>query len=463
MKKIGVKLWLIFTSMVFLVLGLIWFFQIFFLENLYIDARLNSITKQMLNISKTTESTNLPNQLEKFAFNNNLTIELINKNHKTVFSTNTDSKNTVPMHQHSLKVDATNHALNGEIAIYTFIHPRFSTKFFLVGIPNYSSTDNTSIIMLTIPIAPVEETTGILKQQLFYISAILLLAALPIAYFLSRSLTNPILKINYIAEQIANGNFSSKLKVNRKDELGTLMQTINNMSFQLEKIENLRKELISNVSHELRTPLALIQGYAETIRDVTWQNDEKRTNSLNIIVDESKRLASIVSDILNLSILESENFELDMENIHLTNLLEDIVKKYTLLNEKLSISIILEISENLTVKGDRKRIEQVFYNLITNALNHTSPNGSITIKSILNESNVRIEISDTGKGIPEDQLDNIWKRFYKSGPLHNNSLPSSGLGLAIVKRIFIAHNSKFGVESQVGVGTTFWFTMELSN
>ncbi|MBP8819180.1 MAG: HAMP domain-containing protein, partial [Syntrophomonadaceae bacterium] len=190
-------------------------------------------------------------------------------------------------------------------------HPRFGNEFMLIGLPVYINQELTGGLLLSFPLAPVEDTAAILQRQLFYISLILLAAASLLSFLLARTFTRPIVDIEKAAAQMAEGDFSARIDVKQQDEIGQLAKTINYLGQQLSQIDQMRKDLIANVSHELRTPLSLIRGYAETLRDVTGNDEDKRQKQLGVIIEEAERLSRMVDDILNLSRLQSGHFELN--------------------------------------------------------------------------------------------------------------------------------------------------------
>jgi signal transduction histidine kinase len=259
---------------------------------------------------------------------------------------------------------------------------------------------------------------------------------------------------------MASGDFSVRIKSKGKDEIGKLADTINYLGQHLSKIEQLRKDLIANVSHELRTPLSIIRGYAETIRDVTGNVPEKREKQLGIIIEETERLSSIVDDILNLSQLQAGYSNLNKISFPVMGALDAVVKRYDVLSEKTGVQIVLQGSSNALVKADEARIKQVLYNLINNAFNHTPKGGTITVKVIDSMEIIRVEVSDTGSGIPEEDLPHIWERYYKAEKTTSNRDLGTGLGLAIVKSVLDAHGAVYGVKSKTGVGTTFWLELK---
>jgi signal transduction histidine kinase len=259
---------------------------------------------------------------------------------------------------------------------------------------------------------------------------------------------------------MAGGNLAARIKLVSRDEIGRLADTINHMGHELSKIDQLRKDLIANVSHELRTPLSLIKGYAETIRDISGSVPEKREKQVNIIIEEADRLSNIVDDILNLSQMQAGYLNLQIGSFMLSDTLDKVLKRFEILGEKTKVSLHLENAPAFLVKADETRIEQVLFNLINNAFNHSAPGGIIKVATFESPDKVRVSVSDTGKGIPKEEIDYIWDRFYKADKSGQRKMSGTGLGLAIVKNILNAHHAAFGVESQVGLGTTFWFELK---
>ena len=464
MKSIGFKLWRGMMLLVLIVLVLLWLFQIVFLESFYTNMRISDIKKEGISIIKLLKSSDknlFELKSEEFTIRNNLSIELLDVEGNTIYlSGAAGTSGQMPMMRNNAKTKAYSQVLDGhEVSILTS-HPRFGNKFVLIGIP-YKIKDKVSgAFFITMPLAVVEDTTSILKRQLIYITLILIIAAVIISYLMSKTFTKPILEIIMVSKKMASGNFDDRIQNKRKDEIGSLAETINFMGQELSKIDQLRKDLVANISHELRTPLSIIRGYAETIRDVNGCILEKRNRQLDIIIEESERLSIIVDDILNLSQLQAGYFTLKKENFLLNETIKNVIHRYDLLVEKNGIKIILKEIGNIMVLADESRIEQVLYNLINNAFNHTEEGGNITIKIIDGKEKAKIEVSDTGSGIPLKDIKYIWDKYYKTEKRSENKIIGTGLGLAIVKNILEAHDSFFGVESSVNKGTTFWFELK---
>lgn len=462
MRSIRFKLWAGMMTLVVIVLILLWLFQIVFLENFYTRMKVNDIKEKTIAVTEllnADQTEDFRDQMDILAYENSMSIELLDMNGNIVYETN--SSGTVgKMHgmMNSLRAQIYEKVLAGQESATTMTHPRFGNEFMLIGIPVYINQELTGGLLLSFPLAPVEDTAAILQRQLFYISLILLVAASLLSFLLARTFTRPIVDIEKAAAQMADGDFSARINVKQQDEIGQLAKTINYLGQQLSQIDQMRKDLIANVSHELRTPLSLIRGYAETLRDVTGNDADKRQKQLGVIIEEAERLSRMVDDILNLSRLQSGHFELNKSIFSVRNLAGNVAKRYDLLSKQREVSIIMEMSDEQLVEADAARIEQVLYNLINNAFNNTDAGGTITIRDMDNGDSVRIEVMDSGSGIPEEEINRIWDRYYKADKNIGKTM-GSGLGLAIVKAILEAHGAAYGVESKKGVGTTFWFEL----
>ena len=259
---------------------------------------------------------------------------------------------------------------------------------------------------------------------------------------------------------MGKGNYYIDFNVSDIQELKELSNTLNSTAQELEKTEELRRELMANVSHDLKTPLTLIKANAEMVRDLTYNNDVKRNNNLDVIISEVDRLNLLVKDILDVSAYQSNTTTLNIEKFNLSELMNNVMSKYKILIDKDGYDIKLNIEDDYIVKADIIRIEQVIYNLINNAINYTGDDKVVSINIKNNKKNVLIEIIDTGCGIDEENLKHIWDKYYKIDKQYHRVTHGTGLGLSIVKNILELHHFKYGVESKKGKGTKFYFYID---
>lgn len=457
MRGIAFKLWLGMVLLVIVMLVLLWLFQIVFLGRFYTDQQVARVKNEGFSIAREIDKLNpddIKSRMGRLADNYRSKVDLFDSKGVIIHS-----EGQAPIMHGGFPTGIINKILEGDAVTIPIWHPRFGTEFRLIGIPVTSKGAIAGALFINMPLAPVKDTVGILKNQLVYITLLLVTAALILAYILSRVFTRPIIQIDNAANQMAKGDLSVRLNPRSGDELGRLMKTMNNLAEQLSRVEELRRDLIANVSHELRTPLSLIRGYAETIKDVSGDNREKREKQLDVIIDETERLSKIVDDMLNLSQIQAGYITLTLSSFKVSELISRVIKKYEIMSEATGVNLEFLRTEEYVVDADEIRIEQVLINLLNNAFNHTPKGGRITLAAFERGSFIRIEVSDTGDGIPSEDIKYIWERFYKVEKSKRSKQAGTGLGLAIVKNILEAHNVSFGVESQIGKGTTFWFEL----
>ena len=325
----------------------------------------------------------------------------------------------------------------------------------------YAKKYNENItIFVNTSLEPLDNTISILSQQLTIVSIIVLILAFVIGYFISKRISKPIENINEKAKKLANGNYNFEFDTNSNIyEIDELANTLNYTKKELAQTDELRRDLLANVSHDLKTPLTMIKGYAEMIRDLNSENVEKRNDNLNVIIEESERLNVLVEDLLTLSKIQSNKDTIVKEKFDLIELINNIVKRYTIYKDTEGYVFEINSPKEIIINADKKKLEQVIYNLINNAINYTGNDKKIIINVIIDHK-VRVEIKDTGKGINQEDLPHIWEKYYHSKKKHKRNVIGTGIGLSIVKTILESHGFKYGVESKKNKGTTFYFEIE---
>ena len=297
-----------------------------------------------------------------------------------------------------------------------------------------------------------------------YITLLLIfLLAFIILLMFALFIYRPIRKITSVADAYINGDFSQKIDIHSRDEIGHLAAAFDYMANELNTLEDDQRKFVSNVSHDFRSPLTSIKGYVEAILDGTIPY-EMQDKYLNIILFETERLNKLTSSILELNKFGSHGKTiLYMNNFDINYIIRMIALSFEgRCSEKhMSIELILS-GQNLYVTADMAKIQQVIYNLIDNAIKFSHPDSSITVETTEKNEKVFVSVKDTGIGIPKDSLKKIWERFYKTDVSRGKDKRGTGLGLSIVREIIQAHDENINVISTDGVGTEFIFTLSLS-
>lgn len=344
----------------------------------------------------------------------------------------------------------------------SIIIPEDSTKTNTLAYATYLHREKGSNIILYIftPLFPVESTVGILRDQLMYVTVISLIFAFIISFYLSHRISRPIKSITNSARELSKGNYRVKFQGGHYSEIIALADTLTYTSQELEKTYLLQKDLIANVSHDLRTPLTMVRSYAEMIRDLSGDNPLKRTAHLKVIIDEADRLNLLVDDMLALSKMQSGVVSIEKSNFDLVEAVQDLIDSYALLVDKEGYKFLFNAPKSIMINADKAKILQVFSNLLNNAVKYCGDDKQVIITLSETSYHVQCQVLDHGMGIPEDEVDNIWNRYYKASTNHVRSTAGSGLGLAIVKEILNRNASGYGVESHVGEGSLFWFELK---
>ncbi len=454
-----------------LLLIILWLFQIVFLDSFYKQIKINSIKSSLNKITKDFNEATFPSTAKDLASKNDLIIEAVNSDGRIIFSTSLNSRRD----KNYLFEEAKNN--NGEVT--KFFNENQYDDIFEEKVPQdkkiipsppkmeniYSgkivkNSDGTELlILLSGLIAPVDSTINTLRTQFYIIALFMIIFSFILAAILAKRISDPIVNINESAKKIAQGNYVINCNEQGFHEIKELSETMNYAAMELSKVEKLRKELISNISHDLRTPLTLIKGYAEAIKDLPGENTPE---NLQIIIDETQRLNSLVTDMLDLSKFQSGSEPLNITKFNITKTIKDIVFTVQELIKNQNYKIYFSFNEDLYAEGDKQKIEQAFYNLLTNGINHTGENKEVYVNQINEDNFIKIEIIDTGKGISEIDSPHIWDRYYKGTSPHNRGIIGTGIGLSIVKSIIDLHQGSCGSKVNDNSGTTFWFKIKKS-
>lgn len=308
---------------------------------------------------------------------------------------------------------------------------------------------------------PLTTMAGVVSQMQVYmliVAAVAILISFFVSYSIAESFARPLRDMSQTAKRLAGGDYSVQFVSAENAEIAGLSDTLNYMKDEMKKSDEFQKELLANVSHDLRTPLTMIKAYASMIQEISGDDPEKRNKHLQVIIDETDRLTGLVNDILSSSKISSGLEQLNKKVFNITEFLYSVINKFGYLQETQGYNFMIDIDPNLYTVADEEKIGQVFYNLISNAVNYTGEDKTIfvSLKYIPETNRIKFAVRDTGKGIAQDELKHIWDRYYRSKDTHSRPVKGTGLGLNIVKVILLAHSFDFGVTSEEGKGSTFY-------
>lgn len=437
-----------------LILGILWLFQFLFFNSFYRNQKINDIKLTANKINKYQTSENFEEIVNSLAFDKSVCIEINNNNYDSLYRSTFFGKGCFSDKESTRNYKFDFISNNYQEKAYELINEKFNNKTLVYAI----KLENNTYAFINTSLDPVDGTVSLIRKELIVFTLIIFILSFILAYFISNHIANPIKNINNKAKELAKGNFDIEFANNSKIlELKELETTLNYTKDELNKTEELRRDLMANVSHDLKTPLTMIKAYAEMAKDLHSSSKKKREEDMNTIISETDRLTILVNDILTLSKMETFSEDLELKEFDLIALIDEIIKKYEFLKEQEHYTFnFIHKNKKLIVKADQKKLSQVIYNLINNAINYTGEDNNVTIK-VTSKENILVEIIDTGKGINEEDIPYIWNKYYKNKKKHKRNLIGTGLGLSIVKNILESHRYEYGVKSKKDKGSNFYF------
>ena len=435
---------------------LLWLCQIKILDIYYEKEQvdnMNSIVKSL----NSTDSSNLTSTLQDIAYENDVCI-VLSDNISVVGAYNINMNGCILKNNNSKVRELMYNFVNSDETFksYKFINEDKHISALLYGI----KLDNKTAFIYS-NLEDISDFTILIKQQLMYVCIIGIFIAIIISIFLSSKITEPITKITKKAKKLGSGDTEVTFEESGIKEIDELSEALTQAQMEMVKTDELRRDLMANVSHDLKTPLTMIKAYAEMIRDISYKDHDKMNEHLGIIVDETDRLTVLVNDILDLSRMQSNADTLSIETFDLADNIKTIVNRYQIIKETEKYIINVEMPESIKIKADKKKINQVIYNLINNAINYTGKDKTVTVRVTKHKKYYLVEIIDTGKGIKESEIPYIWNKYYKNDKNHQRNVVSTGLGLSIVKEILELHGYEYGVKSVLKKGSTFYFKIKI--
>ena len=494
LKTIRMKLFLTLTIVVVIIITFLIVLNNVVLETYYLFSKRNSLlnvyTKinNYYNDTETNKNIDLELELDKLVLNNNFDLIIKTEEGINIFSSNRNFLETIGQiseiekeSENNLKDNMLYESKN--IYIRKVKDRKTSSNLILL----VANLDNGYKLYIRLPISSIQESVKISNNFLLLIGSFTILIGGMVVSYISNRFTKPIYELDGIARQMANLDFSKKYetKENSEDEINNLGKSINILSEKLEKtikqlkeanielekdienkskIDEMRKQFISDVSHELKTPIALIQGYAEGLQENVTSDEENRKFYIEVILDEANKMDKLVKQLLELMKLEYGKREFHNIKLDITELIREVIRKTTVMREEKHIDVIFNPKESINVIADEFYIEQVITNYMTNAIKNAEQKNNenyIEIKIEKQEKNkVRIYVYNTGENISEENLNRIWNRFYKADISRNRQNGGTGIGLSLVKAIMNNYKNDYGVNNKEN-GVEFYFDLDM--
>lgn len=440
------------------ILLLLWGTQLVLSNYLYEKYQISDMNKMAEEISD-TDYEDLHEYLSKIVYNNAVCIEFIDEyGRKTLYNDASTGCLLGKGNKALLEQKRKLYSSGKDMDAIRLVNPDYESSALLYGL----EVEGGYVFLFTM-LSNVNKNYNLVKDQLIYITIVVIILAIVLSLLLAKIFSEPIVKITEKSKLLANGNFNVEFEKDGIKEIDELADSLNYLKNEVSKTDQYRRDLMANVSHDLKTPLTMIKAYAEMVRDITYKDKKKREDNLNVIIEETDRLNLLVGDILTLSKLQANSDILEIETFDLKKEIVDILKRYDYLKETEGYEVIVNMPEELIVRADKKKINQVIYNLVNNALNYTGNDKKVYINVTEDKKDYLVEIIDSGKGIAQEDIEHIWDKYYKKDKNHRRNVVGTGLGLSIVKEILECHDMSYGVRSIKNKGTTFYFRIKKIN
>ena len=463
---------------------LIWFINSTFLEEYYVQNREKALMNAYNQIVAAMDTGDISSdefdvQLQRICSKYNIDLLIIDANSQTVKS----SSAQVDILTREL-LDNIFHGAESqdEILVETDAYTLQNTIDHMTEteyIEMWGTLDDSNYFLIRTAVESIRNSVQLSNTFLAYVGFITVILGAIVVYYVTKKVTEPIMKLTDISERMIHLDFDAKYEGKSKNELALLGENINKLSSNLEKtiselktannelmrdiekkneIDEMRKEFLSNVSHELKTPIALIQGYAEGLIDGISDDEESRNYYCEVIRDEADKMNVLVKKLLDLNQLEFGNDSTTFERFNITDLIHNTLQSVDILIKQKEITVICTQTEPIYVWADEFQTEEILRNYLSNAINHCDFEKIIEIKVIRNVDVVRISVFNTGIPIPEDSLACVWDKFYKVDKARTREYGGSGVGLSIVKAIMNKIGQNYGVLNYQN-GVEFWFEL----
>ena len=455
-----------------------------FLEKYYIFNKKAEFVKVYTMVQEGAEKDTLSSEtpekeLGRLAERNNISIAVIDSDYNVVY-TNVREKQMMVVQLFGYLYDKNHQEVmesTDDYDICKSVDPQNNTEYLTM----WGSFDNGDIFIMRSPLESIRLAVTIFNRFIGIVGGCVILVGVLLAWYFSKKITEPIMELATLSQKMADLDFDAKYTSGGSNEIGVLGESFNRMSEKLEqtisnlkeanyklqkdieqkeKRENMRSEFLGNVSHELKTPIALIQGYAEGLKEGVNDDPESREFYCEVIMDEAGKMNRMVKNLLALNQLEFGEDDVQFDRFDITSLISGVLQSLDILIEQKEAQIIFRHKDPIYVWADEFKVEQVVRNYINNALNHVDGEKVIEIKITQENDVAKITVFNTGTPIPEEDLPHIWEKFYKVDKARTREYGGNGIGLSIVKAIMESFGKGYGAINHSN-GVEFWFELDM--
>lgn len=481
--SLKIKLTLIMASLVTAVVVLICVLNTTMFEKFYIKSRLNDLKNAYSSLTnvlsiKNTDSDAVQDAINQINYGYNINVFVLDGRWNIVYSSQTGYEDVVRWIQDINFNPNVQKKILEENSEYTIVQSFDSATCMSYIVATGILSDGSQIIM-QITIESMQENINTYNRFVIFIGTGILLVSIIIVYIIAAGITKPVKKLSEIAEEVSDMNFDAKYEGSDKGEIGVLGNSINVMSAKLERNiselkmanmelmkdneiktrnDEMRREFLGNVSHELKTPIALIQGYAEGLKEGINDDEESRNFYCDVIMDEAVKMNNMVKKLLTLNQIESGNDKISIERFDLVELAGSVIRANGIVMNQKEITVDFKHPDTAEVWADQIQMEEVFTNYLTNAVNHCDGDRKIIITIEKKQNSVYASVYNTGHAIPEEDIERIWEKFYKVDKARTREYGGNGIGLSIVKAILDNYKASYGARN-LKDGVEFWFDM----
>ena len=466
------KLWIYFAVFAAFIFIILWLMQTVFLQGFYNDMLVSDTKKVAEKIERHGSDTDIEKQIDELARDNSVVILITDESGNQLYSSDEfrgmhskqkttnlpkEKKNDPGKRRDEYRnlPDNYNEILSLlKASDEGYIESTEDDYYVYVTYVDYNGQDGKSVLYISTPLEAQGSAVNILRRILVWVTVLSLAAGFILSWFIARKFSKPVQRLSEKADKLGEKEYSEAYDSGFCSELDSLNQTLDRTNEKLNTSKEFQMQLLSNVSHDLRTPLTMIKGYAEMIRDISWEDSEAMSSDLQVIIKEADRLNALVNEILEYSELQTEDDTKDMEQLDLSELVKSSAERFEKLLQPENVVIEKDIDLGLTATGNPSLLERALYNLMDNAVRHTGDGKKISV-TLKQKGGIKvISVQDFGNGIEPEEIDHIWDRYYTSRQRKGKGV--SGLGLAIVKQIALKHRGKCYAESKEGEGCTFF-------